>query len=114
MRRLVQISVAIALAQGLMLATASVEARDGVVLVGCDLFSSDGPSVAFVQSHGVSRNGNSNRRRFVSGSTFRSTDFEGRPCAEVLSEAADNDLTFQAMNVFGEDADLAVWFFQED
>ena len=115
MRRLVQVSVAIALAQCLMLAAAPVEAGDGVVLVGCDLFSSDGPSVAFVQSHGVSRkNGNSNRRRFVSGTTFRSTDFEGRPCAEVLSEAADDDLTFQAMNVFGEDADLAVWFFQAD
>ena len=115
MRRLIQVSVAIALTQCCVLAAAPVEAGDGVVLVGCDLFGSDGPSVEFVQSHGVSRNnGNSNRRRFVSGTSFRPADFEGRPCAEVLSEAADNGLTFQAMNVFGQDADLGVWFFQED
>jgi hypothetical protein len=115
MQRLVPVSAAIALALCLVLVAAPARAGDGVVLVGCDLFATDGPTVEFVQSEGVSlRNGDSNRRRFVSGSDFRSADFEGRPCAEVLSEAADEDLTFQAMDVFGEDAGRALWFFQDD
>ena len=86
MQRLAQLSVAIALAQGLVLVAAPGHARDGVVLIACDLFARDGPTVEFVQSEGVSLNdGNSNRRRFVSGSSFRSADFEGRACAEVLA-----------------------------
>jgi hypothetical protein len=98
-----------------MLSASPVRAGDGVVLVGCDLFSRDGPRVTFVQSHGVSRNdGSSKRTRFVSGSGFSSDDFEDRDCAEVLSEAIDDGLIFQAMNVFGEDAELAIWFFGED
>jgi hypothetical protein len=96
-----------------MLAVAAAEAADGVVLIGCDLFDSDGPRVEFVQSHGVSKS-KSNRRRFVSGSSFRGDDFEGRDCADVLSEAVDDGLIFQAMNVFGEDSELALWFFTEN
>jgi hypothetical protein len=97
----------------LLLAPPPLEAADGNVLIGCDLFSRE-PRVEFVQSHGVSNGGGkSNRRRFVS-SGFRSADFEGRDCAEVLSEAIDDGLEFQAMNVFGQDGELALWFFQED
>lgn len=115
MQRLVQLSIAIALTQCLVLAAAPVRAEDGVVLVACDLFVEDGPTVDFVQSKGVSLdNGRSNRRLFVSGSDFRSADFEGRPCAEVLSKALDEGLEFQAMNVFGSDAGRALWFFQDD
>ena len=115
MQRLVPLSAAIALTQCLVLGAAPVKAGDGVVLVACDLFARDGPTVEFVQSEGVRLdNGRSNRRLFVSGSDFRSADFEGRPCAEVLSEAADEGLTFQAMNVFGDRADLALWFFEDD
>ena len=115
MERLLPLSAAIALTLCLTLPAAPARAGDGVVLIGCDLFDVDGPTVDFVQSKGVSlRNGNSRRRLFVSGSDFRSADFEGRPCAEVLSEAADEGLEFQAMNVFGDRADLALWFFQDD
>ena len=115
MQRLVQLSVSIVLAQCLVLGAAPVNAKDGVVLIACDLFASDGPTVEFVQSQGVDlNNGNSNGRRFVSGSDFRSADFEGRPCAEVLSKALDEGLEFQAMNVFDDDAGRALWFFQDD
>ena len=115
MQRLVPVSAAIALALCLVLVAAPAKAGEGVVLVACDLFATDGPTVQFVQSEGVSLdNGRSNRRLFVSGSDFRPADFEGRPCAEVLSAAADEGLTFQAMNVFGDDADSALWFFQDD
>jgi hypothetical protein len=115
MQRVVQLSIAIALAQCLVFVAATVEARDGVVLIACDLFATDGPTVDFVQSEGVSLdNGNSNRRRFVSGSSFRSADFEGRPCAKVLAQAADEDLKFQAMDVFGNDAGRALWYFVDD
>ena len=114
MQRLIRVSIAIALAQCFLLAAATAQAAEGVVLIGCDLFSQDGPRVAFVQSHGVARGGNKAKRRlFISGSGFRPTDFEGRPCAEVLSEAADDGLVFQALNVFGEDAELGLWFFQD-
>ena len=113
MRQLLRVLVAAVVASGFAVA-APVQAADGVVLVGCDLFAGDGPSVAFVQSHGVSlRNGDSGRRRFVSGPSFRSADFEGRACADVLSEVVDDGLKFQAMDVFGQDADLALWFFRE-
>ena len=115
MRQLLQVSIALALAQCVMLAAVPVQAADGVVLVGCDLFSNDGPRVEFVQSHGVSRNDSKFKRRlFVSGSSFRSADFEGRPCSEVLSKVADDGLQFKAMNVFGQDSELALWFFEED
>ena len=53
MRQLLRVSVAAVVASGFAIA-ASVQAADGVVLVGCDLFSRDGPRVDFVQSHGVS------------------------------------------------------------
>jgi hypothetical protein len=96
-----------------LLAAAAAEAADGVVLIGCDLFDNDGPRVAFVQSQGVSKN-KSDRRRFASGSSFRSDDFEDRDCADVLSEAVDEGLVFEAMNVFGQDSELALWFFRED
>ncbi|MGH6901203.1 MAG: hypothetical protein ACREIR_00525 [Geminicoccaceae bacterium] len=113
MRELLRVSVAAVVASGFAVA-APVQGAGGVVLVGCDLFARDGPSVAFVQSHGVSRrNGDSDRRRFASGPSFRAADFEGRPCADVLSEVIDDGLKFQAMDVFGQDADLALWFFRE-
>lgn len=113
MRQLLRVSVAAVVASGLA-ALAPVHAADGVVLVGCDLFSRDGPRVEFVQSHGVSRTtSDSKRRRFVSGPSFRSADFEGRECADVLSEVIDDGLKFQAMDVFGQDADLPLWFFRE-
>jgi len=111
MRQLLKVWAAIALTHGFVLAAAPAEAADGVVLVGCDLFSRDGPSVAFVQSHGVKAK--SKRHRFISGPSFRSAAFEGRDCAEVLSEVVDDGLEFQAMNVFGQDSDLALWFFQD-
>jgi len=115
MQRLVPSSAAIALALCSVLAAAPARAGDGIVLVACNLFTSDGPTVEFVQSEGVELdNGRSNRRLFVSGSDFRSADFEGRPCAVVLSQATDEGLKFQAMNVFGGRADLALWFFQDD
>jgi hypothetical protein len=99
-----------------MLSAAPARAGDGVVLVGCDLFGDDGPRVTFVQSQGVSRisGGSSKRRGFVSGSSFRSSAFEGRDCADVLSDAVDAGLVFQAMNVFGQDAEFGIWFFRED
>jgi hypothetical protein len=31
----------------------------------------------------------------------------------VLSEAIDDGLRFKAMDVFGQDGELALWFFQE-
>jgi hypothetical protein len=114
MRKLLKVWLATVLAPGFVLAAAPVEAANGVVLVGCDLFARDGPRVEFVQSHGVARrNGDSIRRRFFSGPDFRAGDFEGRDCAEVLSEVVDDGLKFQAMDVFGQDSDLALWFFRE-
>jgi hypothetical protein len=114
MRQLLRVLGGTVIAPCLMLVTAPLEAADGVVLIGCDLFSRE-PRVEFVQSHGVSNGGGkSNRRRFVSGSSFRSDDFEGRDCAEVLSEAIDEGLVFQAMNVFGQDSELGLWFFKEN
>jgi hypothetical protein len=41
-------------------------------------------------------------------------DAEGRPCAEVLSGLIDDDFKFKSMQVFGEDGDIALWFFQEN
>jgi hypothetical protein len=117
MRRLLLVSVGIAVVHCLVLSAAPARAADGVVLVGCDLFGDDGPRVTFVQSHGVSRisAGSSKKRRgFVSGSSFSSAAFEGRDCADVLSDAVDADLVFQAMNVFGQDAEFGIWFFRED
>jgi hypothetical protein len=114
MRKLLRVWLATVLAQGLVFATSPVEAADGVVLVGCDLFARDGPRVDFVQSHGVERrNDDSIRGRFVSGPDFRAAAFEGRQCAEVLSEVIDDGLDFQAMDVFGQDSDLALWFFRD-
>jgi hypothetical protein len=114
MRKLLKVLPATVLAQSFLLATAPAQAADGVVLVGCDLFARNGPTVAFVQSHGVAkRNGDAIRRRFFSGSGFRSADFEGRDCAEVLSEVTGDGLEFQAMDVFGQDSDLALWFFRD-
>jgi hypothetical protein len=113
MRKLLQVLAVTAVVPCSVLAVATAEAADGVVLIGCDLFDSDGPRVEFVQSHGVSKT-KSNRRRFVSGSSFRSDDFEDRDCADVLSEAVDDGLVFQAMNVFGQDSELALWFFKEN
>lgn len=112
MRKLLEVWIATVLAPGFVLAAAPAEAADGVVLVGCELFTEGGPSVAFVQSHGVSET-DSDRRRFVSGPSFRSAAFEGRNCAEVLAEVIDDGLEFQAMDVFGQDSDLALWFFRE-
>lgn len=115
MQKLLRVSVAIFLAQCVALAAAPVQAADGVVLVGCDLFSEGGPRVAFVQSHGVfDTNDDFQRRRFFGVSGLRSDDFEDRDCAEILSGVIDDGLNFQAMQVFGEDAGLALWFFQED
>lgn len=112
MRQLLRVSSGTVIASCLVLVTAPVEAADGVVLIGCDLFARE-PRVAFVQSHGVSRDDNADRRRFVSGPDLRLADFEGRACAEVLSEAIDDGLRFQAMDVFGQDGELALWFFRE-
>ena len=114
MRKLLKVWLATVLAQGFVLAAAPAEAADGVVLVGCDLFARGGPRVEFVQSHGVERrDDDSIRRRFFSGPDFRAADFEGRGCAEVLSEVIDDGLDFQAMDVFGQDSDLALWFFRD-
>ena len=110
MRQLLRVSAAAAVALGFAVA-APVQAADGVVLVGCDLFARDGPRVEFVQSHGVSRKDDDSR--FFSGPNLRPTAFVGRECAEVISELVDDGLKFQAMDVFGQDADLALWFFRE-
>jgi hypothetical protein len=110
-----RVPTALVLAPWLLFAAVPAQAAEGVVLVGCDLFSNGGPRVDFVQSHGVSKkNGKAKRQLFVSGSGFRSNDFEGRPCSEVLSEVVDDGLVFKAMNVFGQDQELALWFFEED
>ena len=115
MGQLLYVVSAMLLAQCFVLAPAPVRAADGVVLVGCDLFSEGGPRVTFVQSHGVSdSDDDSNGRRFFSTSGFSTDDFEDRDCAEVLSEVIEDGLGFQAMKVFGEDSELALWFFQED
>jgi hypothetical protein len=110
-RQLLRVLSGTVIASSLVLVTAPLQAADGVVLIGCDLFARE-PRVAFVQSHGVSRGGNADRR-FVSGPGFASADFEGRACADVLSEAIDDGLRFQAMDVFGQDGELALWFFKE-
>ena len=99
MRQLLRVSAAAAVALGFAVA-APVQAADGVVLVGCDLFARDGPRVEFVQSHGVSRKDDDSR--FFSGPNLRPTAFVGRECAEVISELVDDGLTFQAMDVFGQ------------
>jgi hypothetical protein len=111
MRQLLRVSGGTVIASCLVLVAASAQAADGVVLIGCDLFARE-PRVAFVQSHGVSR-GDNDDRRFVSDPDLRLADFEGRACAEVLSEAIDDGLRFKAMDVFGQDGELALWFFQE-
>jgi hypothetical protein len=99
---------------GILLASGPVMAADdGVVLVGCDLFSEGGPEVTFVQSHGVSES-DSGPRRLIGISRDRSDDLEGSNCAEVLSGAIDDGLEFEAMAVFGEDSGRALWFFRED
>ena len=110
MRQLLRVSAAAVVASGFAVA-APVQAADGVVLVGCDLLARDGPKVEFVQSHGVSRKDDDSK--FFRGPIFRSAAFVGRECAEVLSELIDDGLKFQAMDVFGQDADLALWFFRE-
>jgi hypothetical protein len=112
MRKLLQVLVAaVVLPCSMLAAAAAAGASDGVVLIGCDLFDSDGPRVEFVQSHGVSKDDDDSK--FFRGPIFRSAALVGRDCAEVLSELIDDGLKFQAMDVFGQDADLALWFFRE-
>jgi hypothetical protein len=113
MQQLLRVLAGTVLIPGVLVAAGPAAADDGVVLVGCDLFANNGPRVAFVQAQGVS-NGSSKRRQFVVSSGSRSNDFEGRECAEVLSAIIDDGLDFQAMQVFGQDSDLALWFFRED
>jgi hypothetical protein len=111
MQQLLQVLTATFVIPGVLLAAVpGVAADDGVVLVACDLFSQRGPTVAFVQSHGLA--GSDSARRFVSSPG--SGDLEGSDCAEILSGAIDDGLEFQAMEVFGEQSELALWFFRED
>jgi hypothetical protein len=112
MQKLLIVLAATVAVPGALLAATAVEAGDGVVLVGCDLFGRNGPRVTFVHSHGVSKS-SSNRRRFVSSSGSRLDDLEGKECAEVLSAAFDDGLDFEAMKVFGEESELALWFFRD-
>jgi hypothetical protein len=104
------LAATIAVAGVLVASAPGMAADDGVVLVACDLFGQSGPTVAFVQSHGLA--GSDSARRFVSSPS--SGDLEGSDCAEVLSAAIDDGLEFQAMEVFGEQSELALWFFRED
>jgi hypothetical protein len=98
------LAATIAVAGVLVASAPGMAADDGVVLVA------SGPPVAFVQSHGLA--GSDSARRFVSSPS--SGDLEGSDCAEVLSAAIDDGLEFQAMEVFGEQSELALWFFRED
>jgi hypothetical protein len=113
MRQLLQVSVAVVLALSVALVVTPARAANGVALVECDLFAAGGPKVTVVQSHGINNDDGIERRLFVGITDLRSDDFAGRDCAEVLSGVLNDGLNFQAMQVFGEDAGSAIWFFRD-
>ena len=114
MRQLLRVMAVFILAQCVAVGAVPARAANGVVLVECDLFAEGGPKVTFVQSHGVSNDDDQiGRRLFVGITGLRSSDFAGRDCAEVLSGVLNDGLNFQAMQVFGEDAGSAIWFFRD-
>ena len=114
MRQLLQVSMALVLAQCVAVAVTPARAANGVVLVECDLFAEGGPKATLVQSHGVSNDDDRiGRRLFVGITGLHSSEFAGRDCAEVLSGVLNGGLNFQAMQVFGEDAGSAIWFFRD-
>jgi hypothetical protein len=115
MRQLLPVLTAILLAHCVALAAAPVQAANGVVLVGCNLFSAGGPTVTFVQAAEVSGTTGAFAPGGSGGITgFGSEDFTNRACAEVLSGLISDGLTFQAMEVFGRDSSQALWFLRQN
>jgi hypothetical protein len=90
-----------------ILAAAPVAAGDRAALVGCDLLDGDGPEVTFVQV-----GGGSDKRRFVGGPDRRSSDREGRSCADALAELAHDGFEFKAFSAFGRKSDHGLWYFR--
>jgi hypothetical protein len=114
MQQLLRVLAPIMLAPCVALAAAPVQAANGVVLVGCNLFSAGGPTVTFVQAGEVSgTTGAFASGGFVDLSRFRAEDFTGRNCAEVLSGLFGDGLAFQAVEVFGRDSSQALWFLRQ-
>jgi hypothetical protein len=115
MQQLLRVLVAIVLAQGIAVAAVPVQAANGVVLVGCNLFSAGGPTVTFVQAAEVSdTTGAFGPGGFVGITVPGSEDFTNRACAEVLSGLISDGLAFQAMEVFGRDSSQALWFLRQN
>lgn len=115
MQQLLRVLSAFILAQGIAVTALPVQAADGVVLMGCNLFSAGGPTVTFVQSPEVSDGiGDFQPGGFGGISGFRSEDFIGRSCAEVLSLLFGDGLAFQAVEVFGRDSSQALWFLRRE
>ena len=115
MQQPLRVLAAIALAQGVALAAVPVQAANGVVLVGCNLFSAGGPAVTFVQAADASDPTGAFGAGGFGGITVPgSQDFTNRPCAEVLSVLIADGLAFQSMEVFGRDASQALWFLRRN
>jgi hypothetical protein len=115
MQQLLRVLAAIIVAAYVALAAAPAQAADGVVLVGCNLFSAGGPTVTFVQAGEVSgTTGAFGPGGFVGITGPGAEDFPNRACAEVLSVLIDAGLTFQAVEVFGRDSSQALWFLRQE
>jgi hypothetical protein len=114
MQQLLRVLAVTILASCLALGAAPVQAANGVVLVGCNLFSAGGPTVTFVQAGEVpGTTGAFGPGGFVGITGPGAEDFTNRACAEVLSVLIGDGLAFQAMEVFGRDSSQALWFFRQ-
>ncbi len=105
MQQLLRVLAAIILAQGVAVTAAPVQAANGVVLVGCNLFSAGGPTVTFVQAAevpgttGAFRQAGSSAYR-VSARRTSQIGLAPRSCPRLIGDG----LAFQAMDVFGRDS----------
>ena len=88
------------------------EASDRIALVGCDLLADGGPEAIFLQIAGEKR------KRDDFGFVFRSGDVsdgvEGRSCAQVLAELADDGFEFLDADVSGGSLDEWVSIWRKD
>lgn len=84
-----------------------VGAADRIALVGCNLVAAGGPTATFLQIGGESRT----RSGFVSQNNGASEDVEGRSCAKVLADLADDGFAFRNASVSGRLLDqwISLW-----
>ena len=96
-------------ALGLSATATPAVAGDRVAIVGCDLTALGGPTAVFRQIAGDDDDDDDDRISFVFRSGDSSSrDVEGRTCAEVLADLANDGFVFRSSNVSGRQL-ISLW-----